>query len=201
MRSRREICCYHRDSRAELTSAIASSSLRLAVPSPTESSSARDPLELKSALSVSSPLPSAVLHLADPVSLAACNTQQGFEPVNGACISTRTDPRNCGALNNACPASYNGVGTAICNAGRCQIGEFDSRPLIELSADVTIFPPHQPALQEASRGPLRPETQSTASKRSTEVEGFSFVHPIHSLLADGHSSAHLHLYILSFFTP
>ncbi|GAA5953367.1 hypothetical protein JCM8115_000506 [Rhodotorula mucilaginosa] len=37
------------------------------------------------------------------------------------CLNTQTDAANCGAPGNACPASYNGIGEAVCNFGLCRV--------------------------------------------------------------------------------
>ncbi|GAA6043140.1 hypothetical protein JCM8097_004339 [Rhodosporidiobolus ruineniae] len=37
------------------------------------------------------------------------------------CFATATDPLNCGAPENVCPQSYNGIGTPACKASTCRI--------------------------------------------------------------------------------
>ncbi|GAA5985506.1 hypothetical protein JCM10908_007002 [Rhodotorula pacifica] len=53
-----------------------------------------------------------------------CNT--GYSPITStsgafACSNFDTDASNCGSLGNACPASYNGIGSATCTFGVCRI--------------------------------------------------------------------------------
>lgn len=38
-----------------------------------------------------------------------------------ACFATDSDVSNCGAPGNVCPASYNGIGTAVCKSGQCKV--------------------------------------------------------------------------------
>ncbi|GAA5865840.1 hypothetical protein JCM3774_003115 [Rhodotorula dairenensis] len=37
------------------------------------------------------------------------------------CISLTADANNCGTVGNVCPASYNGLGTPVCNNGLCRL--------------------------------------------------------------------------------
>ncbi|GAA5980314.1 hypothetical protein JCM10908_001612 [Rhodotorula pacifica] len=37
------------------------------------------------------------------------------------CLDTQTDAANCGSQGNACPASYNGLGSPVCRFGVCRI--------------------------------------------------------------------------------
>lgn len=51
-----------------------------------------------------------------------CDSSNGYVPTAaGTCVNTRLDPDNCGAVGNACPASYNGVGERACRSGICRL--------------------------------------------------------------------------------
>ncbi|GAA5857354.1 hypothetical protein JCM8547_002236 [Rhodosporidiobolus lusitaniae] len=57
----------------------------------------------------------------DNVCTLVCDTANGYQAVGGACVNTRTDAANCGAIGNVCPQSYNGVGTPSCKSGTCKL--------------------------------------------------------------------------------
>lgn len=53
-----------------------------------------------------------------------CNSAGGFSlsgtsTANYTCVKRGRDVNNCGSKGNVCPASYNGVGTAVCRKGSC----------------------------------------------------------------------------------
>ncbi|SCV68242.1 BQ2448_363 [Microbotryum intermedium] len=52
--------------------------------------------------------------------LLSCSA--GWQPKsNAVCVNIHNDVKYCGSTGRRCPGSYNGVGKAICTAGRCSL--------------------------------------------------------------------------------